>query len=53
MHEEFKLVSRTHRGSGCNLEFLHPSQVQHIRRFHESFPMYVATPLAHLPQTAK
>ncbi len=53
MHEEFKLVSRTHNGSGCDLQFLYPSQVQQIRRFHESFPMYAATPLAHLSQTAK
>jgi len=53
MKEEFKLVTREHDGSGCDLRFLSEAQARKIRSFHESFPMYTPTPLAHLPETAK
>ena len=53
MKEEFKLVSLTHDGTGCDLSFLSESSAQAIRSFHKSFPMYAPTPLAHLPETAK
>ena len=53
MKETFKLVSLTHEGEGCDLDFLSPDRARAIRSFHESFPMYAPTPLARLPETAK
>ena len=53
MKEEFKLVTREHTGSGYDLSFLSEPEARKIRSFHESFPMYNPTPLAHLPETAK
>ena len=53
MKEEFKLVSREHTGKGCDLSFLNEAEARKIRTFHQSFPMYNPTPLAHLPETAK
>lgn len=54
MKEEFKLVSREHSEGGlCDLTFLSEAQARKVRDFHESFPLYRPTPLAHLPETAK
>ena len=53
MQETFKLVSRSHSGSGCDLEFLSQQTAEDIRSFHRSFPMYQPTPLADLTETAK
>ena len=53
MQETFKLISRRHSGSGCDLTFLNAQQTAACRDFHKSFPMYAPTPLAHLPQTAR
>ena len=53
MKEEFKLITREHTGNGCDLSFLSEAEARKIRGFHESFPMYKPTPLAHLPETAK
>ena len=53
MKEEFKLVSLSHRGKGCDLDFLSRERAQAIRAFHRSFPMYAPTPLAHLKETAR
>ena len=53
MEERFKLVTRKHRGQGCDLSFLNEPTARSVRAFHESFPMYGPTPLANLPATAK
>lgn len=53
MKETFRLVSRKHSASRRDLSYLSASQLQHVREFHKSFPMYEPTPLAHLPNTAK
>lgn len=53
MKEEFKLVTREYTGRGYDLSFLSEPEARKIRSFHESFPMYAPTPLAHLPETAK
>ena len=53
MNEEFKLVSREHTGRGCDLSFLSEAEARKIRTFHQTFPMYTPTPLAHLPETAR
>lgn len=53
MQETFKLVSRSHSGSGCDLDFLSQKTAEGIRSFHRSFPMYQPTPLADLTETAK
>ena len=53
MREEFKLVSRERTGKGCDLSFLNEAEARKIRTFHQSFPRYNPTPLAHLPETAK
>ena len=52
MHEDFKLVSRQPDG-GRVPEYLSPDTAAGVRRFHESFPQYVPTPLVSLEDTAK
>ena len=53
MQETFRLISRRHNGSGCDLTFLNAQQAAACRNFHKSFPMYSPTPLASLSHTAK
>lgn len=53
MKEFFDITSRKREEGSCDLTFLGKDQANSIRRFHESFPMYQPTPLAHLPETAK
>ena len=50
----FRLVTRAH-GSGpkTSLEGYSLQQAEAVREFHKSFPMYEATPLAALPETAR
>ena len=50
----FHLVTRQHAGKpACNPEAYGLEQAKKVREFHKSFPMYVPTPLAQLPETAK
>ncbi len=54
MKEEFKIAKRTHDGEcTCDLAFLSRESAEKVREFHRSFPIYEATPLQHLPETAK
>ena len=53
MKDYFDIVTLENRGTGCDLTFLGKDQASAIRRFHESFPMYAPTPLAHLEETAR
>ncbi len=54
MKEEFKIAKRTHDGEcTCDLAFLSRESAEKVREFHRSFPVYEATPLQHLPETAK
>ncbi len=50
----FRLVTRVHgEGPKTSLEGYTLQQAETVREFHKSFPMYVPTPLASLPETAK
>ena len=52
--DSFHLVKRIHTGKpACCLEPFALAQANAVREFHKSFPMYVPTPLARLPETAK
>ena len=53
MTEFFEITSRKYREKNRDLTFLGKEQAEAVRRYHESFPMYSPTPLAHLPETAK
>ncbi len=54
MKEDFKIAGRTHDGElMCDLAFLSRESAEKVREFHRSFPVYEATPLQHLPETAK
>ena len=54
MSEQFKMVKREHgETKGRDLTFLSQGEMEKIRNFHKSFPMYAPTPLAHLPETAR
>ena len=54
MKEELKLVALHHSaGAGYDLSFLNLETAKTVRKFHQSFPMYQPTPLAHLTETAK
>lgn len=53
MKEEFKLITRPHTTPDrFDLSFLSSEEVEKIREFHKSFPMYEETPLVHLTETA-
>lgn len=53
MNDVFKLVTRDHGSQpGFCLDFLSETEGNKIRAFHQTFPMYRPTPLAHLPETA-
>lgn len=52
MEETFKLVTRKHKNSGCDLSFLSEATARTVRAFHAGFPMYSPTPLAQLSATA-
>lgn len=53
MKEEFKLITRPHTTPDrFDLSFLSREEVEKIREFHKSFPMYEKTPLANLTETA-
>lgn len=53
MKEEFKLITRPHTTPDrFDLSFLSREEVEKIREFHKSFPMYEKTPLANLAETA-
>lgn len=54
MKEEFKLVQRERKsGEKYNLDFLNLESAKKVQRFHAGFPVYEATPLLELKNTAK
>lgn len=54
MKEEFKLVQSGQKPTlKYNLDFLNLEAAKKVRNFHASFPMYEATPLVELKNTAK
>ena len=52
MKERFKLITRMHKNTSCDLSFLSEETAHFVRKFHRSFPMYAPTPLAKLSATA-
>jgi len=49
----FRLVTRKRSGTTHAFADYTPEKARQVRAFHESFPMYMPTPLAHLPETAE
>jgi len=52
MQETFEVISRNLGEASACPDFLCGEQARKVRAFHSTFPMYVPTPMAHLPQTA-
>ena len=54
MHRDsFHLVTRTQEGTKASFRDYSLDKAEAVREFHRSFPMYVPTPLAKLPETAR
>ena len=54
MQECIKAVHLEHAGEpGCDVRRFGPEHAKKVQKFHESFPEYTKTPLAHLSNLAK
>jgi diaminopropionate ammonia-lyase len=54
VQEEFKIVQYERQtGEKYNLDFLSLKQIEKVKSFHESFPIYKPTPLVEMKNTAK
>ncbi|WP_416181469.1 diaminopropionate ammonia-lyase [Acidaminococcus timonensis] len=53
MERKFQMVHLDHGNHKTDLGFLSQAVEEKVKKYHESFPVYQETPLAHLQETAK